>query len=581
MTHDQPDRPESAPDAGALSDARGSTDGSVVTVSWTDGSTARFHAQWLREFALHPSCRDPRNGQRLVRSSEIPDGVTVRSIELVDGGRALTVVLAPEGLSTTFPAEWLAARRYDRPGPTSWGWTGSGIERWTGDSLGGRMPTAEYADLVGDPDVRRRWLTGFIRLGVAVLHGVPIRSGAVAEAAEAVGFVRQTNYGRWFDVRARVDPDNLADTTLGLQAHTDNPYRDPVPTLQLLHCLENEVTGGESSVVDGFAAVARLHADAPELAEVLAGHPARFEYAGSADVSLQAKRPVIELGPDGELLAVRINNRSIAAPVDVPFGTMPRFLAAWRRLGEIIDDPAMHHRFRLEPGDLFLVDNRRVLHSRTAFTGTGRRWLQGCYADIDGLASTWRVLQAAHTGDSPCLVDLVEGIFTRLGAEAYLGEDVTMAEHMLQAAALAEADGADDDLVVAALLHDIGHFTSAEGTYSPEAITDHRHEQAGAATLAGYLPDRVVDTVRLHVAAKRYLCAVDPAYHARLSPASAHTLALQGGPMSAAEVAAFETDTSHADAVRVRRWDDDAKVAGRQVPGLDRYRERLERLARR
>ena len=131
--------------------------------------------------------------------------------------------------------------------------------------------------------------------------------------------MRETNYGRWFEVRAEVNPTNLAYTNLGLQAHTDNPYRDPVPTLQLLSCLENTVEGGDSIVVDGFMVATRLRQENAKGFDLLSRYPARFEYAGSSQVRLRAKRPFIELGPDGEMIAIRFNNRSAAPFVDVPY----------------------------------------------------------------------------------------------------------------------------------------------------------------------------------------------------------------------------------------------------------------------
>ncbi len=179
------------------------------------------------------------------------------------------------------------------------------------------------------------------------------------------------------------------------------------------------------------------------------------------------------------------------------------------------------------------------------------------------------------------IVAFLADIFARCGAEDYLGEAVTMAEHMLQGAALAEAEGAGDELVAAALLHDIGHFTSEFGAYHPSDTEDRHHDKAGAAVLAPFFPPVVSECIGLHVAAKRYLCATDPAYFARLSPASVHTLSLQGGPMSEAEAADFRRHPYHAEAVRVRLWDDEGKVAGRTTPDFAHYAPLLERVVRR
>jgi len=160
------------------------------------------------------------------------------------------------------------------------------------------------------------------------------------------------------------------------------------------------------------------------------------------------------------------------------------------------------------------------------------------------------------------IVPFLADIFERRGAEDYLGEPVTMAEHMLQGAHFAEAEGGSDELIAAALLHDIGHYTSEFGTYSPEDTEDKHHDEAGAEVLAPFFPPVIVECVRLHVSAKRYLCATDPAYYGKLSTASRHTLELQGGPMSEAEVAEFRKSPFFAEAVRVRLWDEAGKVPG-------------------
>lgn len=184
---------------------------------------------------------------------------------------------------------------------------------------------------------------------------------------------------------------------------------------------------------------------------------------------------------------------------------------------------------------------------------------------------------SATPGGAGDIVAKIADIFARRGAEAYLGEAVTMAEHMLQTATLAHASGAPDALVAAALLHDIGHFTSEFGTYSPDDTIDRHHDAAGATALAGHFPQRVVEAVRLHVAAKRYLCAVEQTYHDSLSAASKHSLALQGGPMNPLELADFRRLPFCDDAVQIRRWDDAGKVAGMRTMTFDAFRPILAR----
>ena len=180
--------------------------------------------------------------------------------------------------------------------------------------------------------------------------------------------------------------------------------------------------------------------------------------------------------------------------------------------------------------------------------------------------------------DRSNIIAFIAGIFERRGAESYLGEAVTMAQHMLQGAVLAERDGAPEELVAAALLHDIGHYTSEFGTLSLGDVRDNYHEAAGAAVLEPFFPTVITECVRLHVPAKRYLCATDAGYYGRLSEASKHTLSLQGGPMSEAEVAAFETNPYYREAVRVRIWDDDGKDPGMATPPFRYYVPLLQRV---
>ncbi|MDH3658932.1 MAG: HD domain-containing protein [Alphaproteobacteria bacterium] len=174
----------------------------------------------------------------------------------------------------------------------------------------------------------------------------------------------------------------------------------------------------------------------------------------------------------------------------------------------------------------------------------------------------------------PFLADIIE----RRGAESYLGEEVTMAGHMLQAARLAEQANAGDELIAAALLHDIGHYTNEFPEDAQDRGIDNVHEEAGASVLEPFFPAVVVDCTRHHVAAKRYLCATDPSYFDRLSPASVHTLNLQGGPISAEEVESFRSLANLDAIIQVRRWDEGSKVKDLPTPDFGHYAPVLQRV---
>ena len=180
------------------------------------------------------------------------------------------------------------------------------------------------------------------------------------------------------------------------------------------------------------------------------------------------------------------------------------------------------------------------------------------------------------TGD---FVDRLAGIFANEGRAEYLGESVSMAEHMLQTAALADQAGAPESLVAACLLHDIGHFAQIRTPGIDLASDWHRgHDEAGATFLEGRFGPEVCEPVRLHVAAKRYLCTVEPGYLERLSPASRHTFDVQGGGLSAEQRAAFETRPHAEQALSLRRWEEAGKTAGTQVSSFAHYASLLRAL---
>lgn len=366
-----------------------SSNGQEISIK-TSTSSKRFHAIWLRDNAQDEETRSATNGQRLIALRDIPADTTISKAEI--DGEKLHIAFEPENKSVTFDIDWLMDNAYDKTGNVSSGWTAPHIERWD-SALVNNVPDGDFDSLSSDPTQLRNWLEKVSSYGFGKIHGGPVEDNALMKVVDLFGFVRETNYGRHFEVRTEINPTNLAYTGLGLQAHTDNPYRDPVPTVQVLYCLESSAAGGENMVVDGYRVVERLREENQEWFDVLSQYCARFEYAGEAGVCLRSKRPMIELSPDGELIGVRFNNRSAAPITDVPFEKMETYYEAYRRMGEIVDDPAMEVTFRLEPGECFIVDNTRVMHARKAYSGTGTRWLQGCYADKDGLLSTLAALQ--------------------------------------------------------------------------------------------------------------------------------------------------------------------------------------------
>ena len=361
--------------------------GKVIILSRKDGSKLRYHATWLRDNANDPKTRDKNNGQRLISISDIPVNTYIKSASLDKKGKNITLNFLPKKKQIRFSASWLEKNVYDKRQNNLKVWIHPDLKTWSKPSLK-HIPIINYKYAKSNKKLLVKWLKSLHRYGFAKITGCEKKSGTVIKIAKLFGYVRETNYGKWFDVKSKLNAVNLAYTNLGLQAHTDNPYRNPVPTMQILHCLKSSTRGGDSKVIDGFKAALRLKKENKNYFNLLSKYCSRFEFKGKKNVHLKSRFPMIELSPDNELIAVHFNNRSIAPITDVPYNDMPDYYKAYRKFSSIIDDPDMAITFKLIPGECFILDNTRVLHARTAYSGTGSRWLQGCYADKDGLLST-------------------------------------------------------------------------------------------------------------------------------------------------------------------------------------------------
>ena len=360
--------------------------GKAIILQRSDGSNVRYHSTWLRDNALDPKTRDANNGQRLITLSDIPINTYIETATLDETGQNVFLTFLPETKKVSFSASWLEAHAYDTKRSNIKGWIASDLKTW-GKDISKSIPNVDYQSAKSDKTLLLQWLKLLYRYGFAKMTGGKIESGALIQIADLFGYVRETNYGKWFEVRSEVNAINLAYTNLGLQAHTDNPYRDPAPTIQILYCIENSASGGDSKVVDGFKAAILLKEENPKYFDLLTKYCARFEYNEDGKTHLQSRRPMIELSPDSEIITIRFNNRSAAPITDVPYDDMENYYKAYRKFSEIINNPSMAINFKLKPGEGFVVDNTRVLHSRTAYSGSGNRWLQGCYVDKDGFLS--------------------------------------------------------------------------------------------------------------------------------------------------------------------------------------------------
>ncbi len=348
------------------------------------GSTLVLHPLWLRERSRAPAVFDAQTAQRLYDASDLDPDLAITAVSEEGPGRYR--VRFSDGHEWVYPLAELVAEASIAPGADAT----PPLRLWESATEARAEPVRWRAD--PSPAELASWLEQFLALGFIVLTGLPTAPETVLRVAERFGFTRRTNFGELFDVRSTPDAVDLAYTALALDPHTDNPYRAPVPGIQLLHCLVNETSGGLSTLVDGFAAAERLRRDDPQAFEVLARTPVQFRYR-DARTALTASAPLIELDVTGAPVAVRFSPRLDYVPL-LPVVELSRFYRARRALDRLLRSHERELRFLLGPGDLMMMDNQRVLHGRTGYDpGEGARHLQGCYIDRDTPRSLYRVIR--------------------------------------------------------------------------------------------------------------------------------------------------------------------------------------------
>jgi gamma-butyrobetaine dioxygenase len=338
--------------------------------------------QLLRDHCKCTECRDPLSGQRLRSVLELDSDLSIAEID--EDVSTVTFTLS-DGHIVTLDADEV---QNITEGLVPINWRAENVKvMWSKENA--PVDLFDWEEISTDEANLFEMLDQIISFGFAIVKGVPSRDRAVLDVIKFFGYTRVTNYGDIFDVRIESDPNNLAFTNLAIAPHTDNPYRDPVPTIQLLHCLETNVEGGNSGLVDGFRAAAVLRQINPIGFDILSTRPFHFEYE-NPEVHLSTTAPIIKVDSLEEIVEIRWNDRSVQPPYnDVE---IEEVYDAMRSFAAIVNDPKNMYEFRLDPGHCVIFDNTRLLHSRTGFESSGKRHLQGAYADLDSLLSKWSVL---------------------------------------------------------------------------------------------------------------------------------------------------------------------------------------------
>lgn len=368
----------------------------ILTINWSDGHISTYYYIYLRDNC--PSVENiHENGQKITETADIDPLIKPAVVTLLQENH-INIIWEQDGHHSQFSARWLhnhCLSRQEIEKRESRNSLLEPVELWDG-TLNIGVPLADYHQVSTDEISLTVWLEYIRRYGFAVLNDVPVNNNAVCEVARLFGYVRETNYGRSFQERTVLRPGNLACSSRALSPRTENPYRNPTPTLQLLHCMQNSVQGGDVIVVDGFKVASDFRKRYPELFELLSSIPVSFRFRDSGHW-IERKTTIIGLGPEKEICAIRFNNRSIQ-PFEIEGHLIPQFYKAYQTFSRMLEDENYQVKFKMKPGDLFIADNERVLHGRTSFNSKeGKRYLQGTYADRDGLLSKLRMLKIAQT----------------------------------------------------------------------------------------------------------------------------------------------------------------------------------------
>ena len=354
-----------------------------VDMVWHDGRTRRFHPFWLRDNCACNQCLHQGTREQLLDIRDVPLDIAVLEVR-TDSDGAVRVAFS-DGHQSRFHPGWLWAHAGES-------WVLAPLEPvlWTAEPLAG-PPTLDGPAATSDDAVLAEAIVTLERYGIVRLRNLPTDPGTVEHFARRIGPVRETQFERVFNVRSRADADSNAYTPGALSGHVDLPTWEATPGIQILHCLENTVTGGESVMIDGFSIADDLREHEPDifhnLCTVCWSHSSR-----KSDTGYRWRAPIIGLGPDGGIADIRLTAFSRDPLQAAPELIGPSYRAL-RRFLDLMEDSRYRMVYPFAPGDLVMFDNRRILHGREAYDPmTGNRHLQGVYIDRDSARARRRVI---------------------------------------------------------------------------------------------------------------------------------------------------------------------------------------------
>ena len=336
------------------------------------GLKKEIHPFWLRERVNGEKFVDKSTQQRLFDPTQLQENIQIKNLSLCND---FLEVNFNDGASTKIAVidifkEFSSINEIKQ------------IEKIKWDSSFSEQNTFEFDENLFETEEMYKALINFYQYGFVIFKNVPTKDNFIVKFANSIGSVRRTNFGEFFNVQSKLNPNDLAYTSLNLAPHTDNPYRNPVPCIQILQCIENEVSGGLSTLVDGYTVSEKLKQEFTDYYKILTEVKIRFQFIDQTIV-LEDWAEMIKLDESGNFKQVRFSPRLDFVPL-IDKEKLELFYSARKKLSELYNSENYKIEFKLLPGDLLMMDNYRLLHGRTKYDANeGNRFLQGCYIDYD------------------------------------------------------------------------------------------------------------------------------------------------------------------------------------------------------
>ncbi len=336
-------------------------------------STEEIHPFWLRERVNGKNFLDEGTQQRLFDPTSLNVEIEIKKAQISND---ILEIDFNDGVNSKLNINSIA-KEFSRKNDIV-----HNIEKIKWDSNLKTIKNFSFNEDLFESKVMYDILMSFYKYGFVIIKGVPTKDNYLVNFANSIGSVRRTNFGEHFNVKSKPNPNDLAYTSLPLAPHTDNPYRNPVPCIQILHCIVNEVNGGYSTLVDGYTVTEALKKENPEYFDILTKVKVRFQFIDK-DVVLEDWSELIQLDEDKNFKQVRFSPRLDFVPI-LEKKELDLYYKARKKISDLYNSEKFRIEFKLNQGDLLMMDNHRLLHGRTEFdVNEGNRFLQGCYIDFD------------------------------------------------------------------------------------------------------------------------------------------------------------------------------------------------------